>query len=66
MYGGVGGVEPRGFPLSRFGDPDRRGLPNGHGAILGYYSQEEATAWIADHDSVMNVRAASGSSMSDS
>ena len=59
-----GGLESRLRPY--VGEPDRRGLPKGHGAILGYYSQEEAAAWIAEHDSAMRVRAESGSSMPDS
>lgn len=59
-----GGLERRLRPY--VGEPDRRGLPKDHGAILGHYSQEEAAAWIAEHDSVMKVRADSGSSMPDS
>ena len=35
--------------------PYRRGLPEGHGAILGYYSQEHAAAWISEHESAMKA-----------
>ena len=41
--------------------PDRRGLPEGHGAILGCYNQEEAAEWIAEHESAMKAGAESGS-----
>lgn len=46
--------------------PDRRGLPEGHGAILGCYNQEEAAEWIAEHESAMKAGAESGSSKPDS
>ena len=42
--------------LNRFiNGPDRRGLPDGHGAILGAFTQEEATDWIAEHEAAMNA-----------
>jgi len=41
--------------------PYIRGLPEGHGAILGSYSQEEAAGWIAEHEVAMKTRAESGS-----
>ena len=44
------------------GAPYRTGLPDGHGAILGYYSEEEAAGWITEHESVMKAGARSGSS----
>ncbi|MDE0104624.1 MAG: pentapeptide repeat-containing protein [Bryobacterales bacterium] len=33
----------------------RRGLPEGHGAILGFYTQEEAEMWIAEHESALKA-----------
>ena len=45
------------------GLPDRSGLAEGHGAILGSYGQEEATEWIAEHESAMNAGAQGGSSV---
>ena len=44
------------------GAPHRLGLPEGHGAILGSYSQVEAARWIAEHESAMKAVAESGSS----
>lgn len=35
------------------GEPDRLGLQEGHGGILGAYGGEEAAAWIAEHESVL-------------
>lgn len=35
--------------------PHRSGLPEGHGAILGCYTQEEAAMWIAEHESAMKA-----------
>ena len=42
--------------------PYRRGLPEGHRAILGSYNEEEAAGWIAEHESEMNAGSESGSS----
>ena len=41
--------------------PNRTGLHEGHGAILGHYSEEEAAGWIAEHESAMKASAESGS-----
>lgn len=46
--------------------PYRRGLPEGHGAILGYYSQEDAAGWISEHESVMRAGAEGDSVASES
>lgn len=49
-------VPDGGLPLwlrQLIGKPGRRGLPEGHGALLGSYGEEEAAGWIAEHDSVM-------------
>ena len=59
-----GGLEIRLRPY--VGKPDRRGLPKGHGAILGSYGQVEAARWIAQHDSAMEARAEGTSSTPDS
>ena len=48
------------------GAPYRRGLPEDHGAILGYYGQEDAERWIAEHESAITTDADSGSSTSKS
>ena len=45
------------------GLPDRSGLAERHGAILGSYGQEEAAEWIAEHESAMNAGAQGGSSV---
>ena len=46
--------------------PYHRGLPDGHDAILGAFTQEEAEGWIAEHESVMNACANGGSSTPES
>ena len=40
--------------LAHADEPYRRGLPDGHGAILGAFTHEEAEGWIADHESAGN------------
>ena len=56
-----------GHTLSPYiGEPERRGLPKGHAAILGTYSEEEAAVWIAEHESVMKAIAARGLSVAGS
>ena len=42
--------------------PYRRVLPDGHRAILGAFSQEEAADWIAEHEAAMNAGTAGSSS----
>lgn len=42
--------------------PYRRGLPEGHGAIVGSYSEEDAAGWIAEHESAMRAGAEGSSS----
>ena len=36
-------------------EPYRRGLPDGHGAILGAFTQEEAADWIDQHGAALNA-----------
>ena len=44
------------MPYSRASHrPDRYGLPQNHGAILGSYTEKEAEQWIAEHEAAMTA-----------
>ena len=50
------GLEMALMPYSRASHrPDRHGLPQNHGAILGSYTAKEAEQWIAEHEAAMTA-----------